>query len=127
MFYAPLLAGVYKTPNIHVRVKGVFTNTTPVDAYRGAGRPEACYAVERAVEEAAVRLDMDPAELRRRNFIQPDEFPYQSPVGQLYDSGEFDSCLELAMKLNGYDEFAERRRQTEAPRPIARPRHVFLH
>ena len=114
VFYAPLLAGVYRTPNIYVTVKGVFTNTTPVDAYRGAGRPEACYAVERAVDEAAVQLDMDPAELRRRNFIQPDEFPYQSPVGQIYDSGDFESCLDLARELSSYDEFDERRRQSQA-------------
>ena len=114
VFYAPLLAGVYRTPNIYVTVKGVFTNTTPVDAYRGAGRPEACYAVERAVDEAAVQLGMDPAELRRRNFIPPDEFPYQSPVGQLYDSGDFEGCLDLAMKLNAYGEFAERRSRSEA-------------
>ena len=95
-------------------VKGVFTNTTPTDAYRGAGRPEACYAVERAVDEAAVQIGMDPAELRRRNFIQPDEFPYQSPVGQLYDSGDFEGCLDLARQLNSYDEFAERQRQSRA-------------
>ena len=113
VFYAPLLAGVYRTPNVYVTVKGVFTNTTPTDAYRGAGRPEACYAVERVVEEAAVQLNMDPAELRRLNFIQPDEFPYQSPVGQLYDSGDFEGCLDLASKLNAYDEFPERRRQSE--------------
>ena len=114
VFYAPLLAGVYKTPNVYVTVKGVFTNTTPTDAYRGAGRPEACYAVERIVDKAAAQLNMDPAEIRRRNFIPPDEFPYQSPVGQLYDSGDFEGCLDLAMKLNAYGEFAERRRQSES-------------
>ncbi|MXW20099.1 MAG: xanthine dehydrogenase family protein molybdopterin-binding subunit, partial [Gammaproteobacteria bacterium] len=114
VFYAPLLAGVYKTPNIYVTVKGVFTNTTPTDAYRGAGRPEACYAVERAVDEAAVQIGMDPAELRRRNFIPPDEFPYQSPVGQLYDSGDFEGCLNLARELNAYERFDERRRESQA-------------
>ncbi len=114
VFYGPLLAGVYKTPNIYATVKGVFTNTTPTDAYRGAGRPEACYLIERVVDEAAAQLGMDPAEIRRRNFIQPDEFPYQSPVGQLYDSGEFEGCLDLAMEINGYAGFDERRKQSEA-------------
>ena len=114
VFYAPLLAGVYKTPNIYVTVKGVFTNTTPTDAYRGAGRPEACYLIERIVDEAAVQLGMDPAEIRRRNFIPPDEFPYQSPVGQLYDSGDFEGCLDLAMNLDSYAEFDGRRKRSEA-------------
>ncbi|MGC8074058.1 molybdopterin cofactor-binding domain-containing protein, partial [Salmonella enterica] len=78
--YALLLAGQYTTPAIYAEVKAVFTNTTPVDAYRGAGRPEATYVVERIVEAAARELKMDPAELRRRNFVPDDAFPYQTPV-----------------------------------------------
>ncbi len=78
--YGTLLAGQYKTPAIYVEVDGVFTNTAPVDAYRGAGRPEATYVVERIVETAAREMKIDPTELRRRNFIQPKDFPYQTPV-----------------------------------------------
>src|SRR5882762_5706288 len=84
--YGTLLAGAYRTPAIHVDVTAVFTNTTPVDAYRGAGRPEACYLLERMVDLAAQELAMDPLELRRKNFISKDQFPYQTPVALLYDS-----------------------------------------
>src|ERR671918_274603 len=78
--YGTLLAGAYRTPAIYVEVTGVFTNTTPVDAYRGAGRPEATYLVERMVDLAARELSLDPVELRRKNFITKDQFPYQTPV-----------------------------------------------
>src|SRR3546814_13946208 len=82
-----MLAGVYRTPAIHVAVTGVFTNTVPVDAYRGAGRPEAIYVIERMVDAAARELGMDPAELRRRNFIPPEAMPFKTGMKLTYDSG----------------------------------------
>ena len=88
ILYATLLAGQYATPKISCRVTAVFTNTSPVDAYRGAGRPEATYTVERIVETAARELGIDPAELRRRNFITT--FPYATPVGLTYDTGDYE-------------------------------------
>ena len=78
-FYGPLIPGPYKTPNLYCDVKGVFTNTVPVDAYRGAGRPEATYVTERLVEAAANQTGIDSIQLRKKNFIQPNEFPYPSP------------------------------------------------
>jgi len=109
--YGTLLAGQYKTPHIHVEVKGVFTNTTPVDAYRGAGRPEATYVVERLVELGAHELGIDPAELRRRNFIQPDEFPYQTPVVLQYDSGNYEGALNKALEIAGYAQLREEQKR----------------
>ena len=94
ILYATLLAGQYTTPAIYCEVKAVFTNTAPVDAYRGAGRPEATYVVERIVETAARELKIDPAELRRRNFIKT--FPYATPVGLTYDTGDYDATLKRA-------------------------------
>ena len=107
--YAPLLSGQYKIPAIYVEVDGIYTNTAPVDAYRGAGRPEATYVVERIVEAAARDLNVDPAELRRRNFIQPSEFPYQTPVIMLYDVGDYEASLNEALKLADYAGFAARK------------------
>jgi aerobic carbon-monoxide dehydrogenase large subunit len=107
--YGTLLAGQYRTPAIHVEVDGVFTNTTPVDAYRGAGRPEATYVVERLVETAARELSIDPAELRRRNFIRPQDFPYQTPVALEYDTGDYEQSLDRALTLADYDGFPARR------------------
>ena len=97
ILYATLLAGQYTTPVIHCEVTAVFTNTAPVDAYRGAGRPEATYVVERLVETAARDMKMDPAQIRRRNFIT--QFPYQTPVALLYDTGNYAKTLDSAMKL----------------------------
>jgi carbon-monoxide dehydrogenase large subunit len=107
--HGTLLAGCYTTPAIYCNVKGVFTNTAPVDAYRGAGRPEATYVVERIVDEAARALKIDPAELRRRNFIQPEQFPYQTPVAVQYDTGNYQATLEAGLKLAEYAGFAARR------------------
>ena len=112
--YGTLLAGQYRTPAIHVAVDGVYTNTAPVDAYRGAGRPEATYVIERIVETAARELKVDPAELRRRNFIQPDQFPYQTPVALIYDTGDYGASLDKALKLADYDGFPARRAAAEA-------------
>jgi carbon-monoxide dehydrogenase large subunit len=97
--YATLLAGVYKTPAIHCNVKSVFTNTVPVDAYRGAGRPEATYLLERLVDKAAREMGMDRVEIRRKNFIPTGAFPYQTPVALQYDSGNYFATLDLAQEM----------------------------
>lgn len=107
--YGTLLAGQYRTPNIFVEVHGVYTNTAPVDAYRGAGRPEATYVVERIVETAARELGRDPAELRRLNMIRPEDFPYETPVALVYDTGNYQASLDRALELIDYDGFPARR------------------
>ncbi len=112
--YATLLAGQYTTPLIFCNVKAVFTNTAPVDAYRGAGRPEATYLLERVVETAAREMGIDPAEIRRRNFVPPDAFPYQTPVALQYDSGNYELALNEALKLIDYENFPARRAESEA-------------
>src|SRR5215472_11768488 len=109
--YGTLLAGTYTTPAIYVETKAVFTHTVPVDAYRGAGRPEATFLVERIVDLAADELGMDPAELRRRNFIPKEAYPYQTPVALQYDSGDYFSTLDLALKAADYAGFEARRRE----------------
>jgi carbon-monoxide dehydrogenase large subunit len=112
ILYATLLAGQYTTPVIFCEVTAVFTNTAPVDAYRGAGRPEATYVVERIVETAARELKMDPAELRRKNFIT--QFPYQTPVALLYDTGDYNATLTEAQKLADVEGYAARKKASEA-------------
>jgi aerobic carbon-monoxide dehydrogenase large subunit len=109
--YGTLCAGTYTTPAIYVETKAVFTNTVPVDAYRGAGRPEATYVVERIVDVAADELGMDPAELRRRNFIPIDAFPYQTPVALQYDSGDYHTTLQMATQAADYAGFEARRQE----------------
>lgn len=111
MLYATLLAGQYKTPAIYCEVTAVFTHTAPVDAYRGAGRPEATYVVERIVETAARELKLDPAEIRRRNFIT--EFPYQTPVALCYDIGNYEGTLKEAMRIADVAGFDTRRKEAE--------------
>ena len=110
--YGTLLAGSYTTPAIHCEVTGVFTHTTPVDAYRGAGRPEATYVIERLVDLSARELGMDPLEIRRKNFIPPDKFPYQTPVALLYDSGNYAGALDKALEIFDYAAF--RKEQADA-------------
>jgi carbon-monoxide dehydrogenase large subunit len=112
ILYATLLAGQYTTPKIYAEVTGVFTNTAPVDAYRGAGRPEATYVVERLVETAAHELKIDPAELRRRNFITT--FPYATPVGLTYDVGDYDATLREVIELADVAGFEARRAASAA-------------
>jgi carbon-monoxide dehydrogenase large subunit len=109
--YATLLAGTYKTPAIYANVKAAFTNTTPVDAYRGAGRPEAASVVERIVDMAARELGMDPVEIRRKNFIT--QFPYQTPVALEYDSGDYVGTLDMALELAEYNGFEARRAEAK--------------
>jgi aerobic carbon-monoxide dehydrogenase large subunit len=112
--YGTLLSGQYKTPAIYCAVDAVYTNTTPVDAYRGAGRPEATYVLETLVETAARETGRDRAELRRKNFIPKDAFPYQTPVALQYDTGDFDALHDEALRLSDYQNFAQRRAASEA-------------
>jgi carbon-monoxide dehydrogenase large subunit len=112
ILYATLLAGQYTTPKIYAEVTGVFTNTAPVDAYRGAGRPEATYVVERLVETAAHELKIAPDQIRRRNFIR--SFPYATPVGLTYDTGDYEATLNQVMELADVAGFAARKAATEA-------------
>ena len=107
--YATLLAGTYTTPVIYCEVKAVFTNTVPVDAYRGAGRPEAPFLLERLMDVAAAETGIDRVELRRRNFIQPDQFPYQTPVALQYDSGNYQATLDQALQVADWAGFEARR------------------
>jgi len=111
ILHSTLLAGQYTTPVIYSEIKAVFTNTVPVDAYRGAGRPEATYLLERLVDTAARELKLDPAELRRRNFIR--SFPYQTPVALMYDTGDYDATLDRALELADVAGFAARRAESE--------------
>jgi aerobic carbon-monoxide dehydrogenase large subunit len=113
--YATLLAGVYKTPAIYAQVKAVFTNTVAVDAYRGAGRPEATFLLERLVDVIAHDTGIDRVELRRRNFIPADAFPYQTPVALQYDSGDYVATLDHAVRTADVAGF-EARRQAAAAR-----------
>jgi carbon-monoxide dehydrogenase large subunit len=112
--YATLLAGVYKTPAIYAEVKAVFTNSVPVDAYRGAGRPEATFLLERLVDVAARETGIDRVEIRRRNFIPNDAFPYQTPVALQYDSGDYTATLNAALKAADYAGFESRRAAAKA-------------
>lgn len=105
--YATLLSGQYDIANIYGNVRAVYTNTVPVDAYRGAGRPEACFLVERIMETAARELGVDPAELRRKNFIK--SFPHQTPVIMTYDAGDFAGNLDQALAAADYKGFPARR------------------
>lgn len=109
--YATLLSGQYAIPAIHCNVRTVYTNTVPVDAYRGAGRPEATYLLERTMETAARELGVSPAELRRQNFIRT--FPYQTPVIMNYDAGNYEASLEAAMGAADWNGFPARRAESE--------------
>lgn len=107
--YSALLAGVYRTPAIQVECTGVFTNTVPTDAYRGAGRPEACYVLERLADCAAEVTGLDRAVIRARNLIPAAAMPYQTPIGPTYDSGDFPTVFARSLKLADYDGFDVRR------------------
>jgi len=108
--YAPLLSGQYDIPAIYAEVDGVYTNTAPVDAYRGAGRPEATFVVERLVEVAARELGMDPAKFRKKNYIK--RFPHQTPVIMNYDVGDYGASLEKALEMADYKGFNKRKRES---------------
>ncbi len=108
--YAPLLSGPYDIPAIYCEVDGVYTNTAPVDAYRGAGRPEATFVVERLAEVTARQLGMDPAKFRKKNYIR--NFPHQTPVIMTYDVGDYHASLEKALELADYKNFGKRKRES---------------
>jgi carbon-monoxide dehydrogenase large subunit len=108
--YATLLSGQYEIPHIFCEVDAVYTNTVPVDAYRGAGRPEATFVVERLIEVGARELAIDPAELRRRNFIK--SFPHQTPVIMAYDTGDYQASLKKALEIADYKGFGKRKRES---------------
>ena len=108
--YATLLSGQYAIPQIYCEVDAVYTNTVPVDAYRGAGRPEASFVVERLMEVGARELGQDPTELRRKNFVKT--FPHQTPVVMAYDAGDYNASLKKAMELADYKGFAKRKRES---------------
>jgi aerobic carbon-monoxide dehydrogenase large subunit len=111
--YSALLAGVYRTPAISMRSTGVFTNTLPTDAYRGAGRPEACYVLERLADEAARKLGMDRAEIRRRNLVPVEAMPYKTPIGPTYDCGNFPKVFGRLLEIADYAGFGKRRAVAE--------------
>ena len=110
--HGTLMAGNYRTPLVYVNVKAVFTNTVPVDAYRGAGRPEATYQLERVIDKAARELGVDPIKLRRQNFIH--EFPYQTPVAVVYDTGNYVATMDKLEEIADLSGFAARRKASEA-------------
>ena len=114
-----VLPGPYRTPNIDFVLEGVYTNKTPVGAYRGAGRPEATYLMERIVDVVADRLGLDPADVRRKNFILPEEFPYLTPIGTSYDTGNYRPALDRLLAMAGYQDL--RRRQAEWRNDRSRP------
>jgi len=109
--HGTLMAGNYKTPLIYINVKAVFTNTVPVDAYRGAGRPEATFQLERVIDKAAHELGVDPIALRRQNFIT--EFPYETPVAVAYDTGDYHATMDKLTEMADFDGFAARRAESE--------------
>ncbi|WP_400081944.1 xanthine dehydrogenase family protein molybdopterin-binding subunit [Yoonia sp. R78084] len=112
--HGTLMAGNYTVPNVYVNLKAVFTNTAPVDAYRGAGRPEATYSIERVIDMAARELGMDPVELRRKNFIKREQFPFTSAAGLEYDSGDYDALMDKMEAIVDRKAFEERRKASEA-------------
>jgi aerobic carbon-monoxide dehydrogenase large subunit len=115
-FTALMASGVYAIPRIAYEAKAVVTNTTPTGAFRGAGRPEATLAIERAIDLFATEVGLDPAEVRRRNFVPPDAFPYASASGAVYDCGDYRGALDRALAAVGYDELREQQRRDAGPR-----------
>lgn len=112
--HGTLMAGTYTTPLIYCNVKAVFTNTVPVDAYRGAGRPEATFQLERVVDQAAREMGIDPIELRRRNFIPKDAYPYQTPVAVAYDTGDYHATMDKLVEMADISGFAARKAESAA-------------
>jgi aerobic carbon-monoxide dehydrogenase large subunit len=121
-FFTCLMApGVYDIADVQAGFRQVVTNTTPIAAYRGAGRPEATAAIERSVDLFAAAIGMDPAEVRRRNFIAPDKFPFQTKTGAMYDTGQYEQALDKALAAAGYEELRreqQRRRTSGGPRQL---------
>lgn len=113
-FGGMMATGVYDIPAMHFTLQGIYTNTCPVDAYRGAGRPEAAYLIESLVDACARELEISPPEMRRRNFIRPDQMPYKTQGGRLYDVGEFDGHMTQAMETADWDGFDRRLEASKA-------------
>ncbi|HLI07421.1 MAG TPA: molybdopterin cofactor-binding domain-containing protein [Ktedonobacteraceae bacterium] len=113
-FGFPVSCGAYDIPAIHLSADIVFTNKAPTDAYRGAGRPEATYVVERAIDLVAHELGKDPAEVRRINFVKPEQFPYKSAAGAVYDTGNYEGALNKALELVGYEQLRAEQKQARA-------------
>ncbi len=113
ILHAFIIPGAYRIPAFDCEVRGAYTNTTPVDAYRGAGRPEATFAIERAMDRLADEIGMDPAELRRKNFIPPDAFPFTTISGITYDSGNYAPALDRALAMSDYKTFEKRRAEAK--------------
>ena len=113
-FGFPVSCGAYDIPTIHLSADIVFTNKAPTDAYRGAGRPEATYVAERAIDLVAHELGKDPAEVRRLNFIQPDQFPYKSAAGAVYDTGNYEGALDKALQIADYSSLRAEQAQKRA-------------
>ena len=109
-----VVPGAYRIPAFDYEMRGAYTNTTPVDAYRGAGRPESAYVIERAIDRLADEIGMDPAEVRRRNFIPADAFPFNTISGLTYDSGDYAPALERALAMADYKGFEKRRAEAKA-------------
>jgi carbon-monoxide dehydrogenase large subunit len=122
--HGTLMSGQYDIPAIHIGVVGTFTNTAPVDAVRGAGRPEATYVVERLMDLGAAELGLDPGEFRRRNFVPADAFPYQTQVALQYDSGNYEPALDKALEKAGYEDL--RRQQKERRQEGGKPLGIGL-
>ncbi|HEY3127203.1 MAG TPA: xanthine dehydrogenase family protein molybdopterin-binding subunit [Candidatus Limnocylindria bacterium] len=114
ILHAFIIPGAYRIPAFDCEVRGAYTNTTPVDAYRGAGRPEATFAIERAMDRLADEIGMDPAEVRRKNFIPPDAFPFTTISGITYDSGDYAPALDRALAMADYKGFEKRRAEAKA-------------
>jgi carbon-monoxide dehydrogenase large subunit len=114
ILHAFIIPGPYRLPAFDVEVRGAYTNTTPVDAYRGAGRPEATFAMERIIDRLADEIGMDPAEVRRKNFIPPDAFPFNTISGITYDSGNYEPALDRALAMADYKGFEKRRAEAKA-------------
>ncbi len=114
VYYPPTITGLYKTPAVHVKVTGVYTHGSPTDAYRGSGRPEATFVNERLLENGARELGIDPAEIRLRNYIQPDEYPYTTPLGRKYDCGNPPGQHDIMMKLSNYEGLKTEREKLRA-------------
>jgi aerobic carbon-monoxide dehydrogenase large subunit len=106
--------GCYDIPNVDLKASGVYTNTMAIGAYRGAGRPEAAFYIERAMDILAHSMGKDPAEIRRVNFIQPDQFPFKSPAGFTYDTGEYEKALNKALEVSGYEQIRKEQEQARA-------------
>jgi len=114
ILHAFIIPGAYRIPAFDCEVRGAYTNTTPVDAYRGAGRPEATFAIERGMDRLADEIGMDPAELRRKNFVPPDAFPFSTISGITYDSGNYEPALDRALVMADYKGFEKRRAEAKA-------------